>query len=417
MSRATLSRTRVAVRRQHGATTLLLVLGLVLLATLASAWSSRAVLIDLLTSQTRGQALQARSAAQAALATGQADVLDAFGQSVPQDPFADQALRAACPEELQGPRWQCARLAMKTGASMDDWQFQVMAARDLLSAPHVWQLRARSLSNTGQGQAWVRESLFAPVIAPAPADMPAAALLLNGCFSALAGSRWQICPSQSGGPICMGSTASAAVFSHFVPDVDGNGAVSAAERNACLAVGPHQLPGGGSVASTPEVVSRNPCNRATWRSVFGDNTPAQLKAWSDAQASSGLHVLSQPARSIYWVDSPADWTQSLGSPQAPVVLVFSHQACAVRCPRIAAGVQIHGTVFVDADCRDDRLQNWQAGTIDGLLAIEGGIQEASGNSLIRARAYARQAFNLHWPEGMDTRRIQRVAGSRREGPP
>ena len=79
-------------RQQQGAATLLLVIGLVLLATLASAWSSRAVLMDLLTSQTRHTGLQAAAAGQAALASAQADVLQAFEPSVPQDLFgnADQ---------------------------------------------------------------------------------------------------------------------------------------------------------------------------------------------------------------------------------------------------------------------------------------------------------------------------------------
>ena len=91
-------------KQQGGAATLLLVLGLVLLATLASAWSSRAVLMDQLTSQTRGQAQQARNASQAALATAQADVLRAFAQPGAEDLFADKTMSLACPADLQGPR-------------------------------------------------------------------------------------------------------------------------------------------------------------------------------------------------------------------------------------------------------------------------------------------------------------------------
>ena len=396
---------------------MLLVLGLVLLATLASAWSSRAVLMDLLTSQTRGAALQARSASDAALATAQADVLQAFAQPTAQDLFADPAQRMACPADLPGPRWQCARLPLSAGARLGDWSLAAWAGRDLVASPHVWRLHASARAVSGQGQALVRESLFAPVIAPAPNDTPASALLLNGCFSTAAGSRWQICPLTQGTPSCSGTSAAPAVHSHFVPDSDGNGLLSAPERSACLAFAADQLPGGGTLQSPATPVARTPCNRASWRSVLGQATAAQLKAWSDAQAANGLHALSQPARTVYWVDSPADWTQSLGSPQAPVLLVFSSQACATRCPRIASGVQIHGTVFVDAGCDDDKLRGWQAGTIDGLLAIEGGLPAASGQSLVRARDYARQAFALAWPPGMDTGQVQRVAGSHREGAP
>ena len=408
---------KAAHRHEQGATTLLLVLGLVVLASLASAWSSRAVLMDLLGSQTRGQVQQARSAAQAALATAQADVLHSFAQAPAQDLFADRTRSTPCPADLQGPRWQCARLPMAAGTEMNHWQLDAIAVRDLVTAPHVWQLRASSRADTDQGQAFVRESAFVPVIAPAPSETPGAALLLNGCFTAASGSAWQVCPLNSRAPACTGSTSAAAVYSHFIPDADGNGLISEAERQACLALTPAQLPGGGKLLGQTQATRPSPCTRASWRSVLGDMTPAQIKAWSDAQASQGLHPLSQPARSIYWVDSPADWTQSLGTPQAPVLLVFSRQACAVRCPRIAAGVQIHGTVFVDADCQDEKLHQWQAGTIDGLLAVEGGLSAVWGHSLIRARDYARQAFVLHWPEGMDPRQVQRIPGSHREGPP
>lgn len=396
---------------------MLLVLGLVLLATLASAWSSRAVLMDLLTSQTRGQALQAGSASHAALATAQADVLKAFGQASVQDLFADPAQHMACPVQLPGPRWQCARLPLAAGSRLGEWELAAWAGRDLVASPHVWLLQASARTVSGRGQALVRESLFAPVMAPAPSNAPASALLLNGCFSAAPGSHWQVCPLTDSMASCSAGASGPAVHSHFVPDSDGNGWISPSERSACLALTPANLPGGGTLQSPTTPVARAPCNRATWQSVLGSATAPQLKAWSDAQAANGLHALSQPTRTVYWVDSPADWTQNLGSPQAPVLLVFSSQACATRCPRIASGVQIHGTVFVDAGCDDNKLRGWQAGTIDGLLAIEGGLPAASGQSLVRARAYARQAFSLPWPTGMDPGQVQRVAGSHREGAP
>ena len=404
--------------RQLGAATLLLVLGLVLLGTLASAWSSRAVLTDLLSTQARSRSLQARGAAQAALAAAQADVLQAFALAPAGDGFTDPAHDAwPCAGGLQPPRWQCLHLPTASVTPLDDWQLEAWAARDLLASPHVWQLHASARPSSGPGQALVRESVFVPTVAPAPANTPAVALLLNGCYSESAGSRWQLCPLSASGQACAGSSRVPVVYSHFVPDSDGNGLLSADERNACLAIPPNSLPGGGTLASTESATGLSPCQHRVLRSVFGDTTPEQLKAWSSAQAGNGLHSLSQPARSIYWVDSPADWTQSLGSPEAPVLLVFSSLSCTQRCPRIASGVQIHGTVFADAGCDAEKLRNWQAGTIDGLLAIEGGLPAVSGNGLVRARAYARNAFDLHWPSGIDARRVQRVAGSHRAGAP
>lgn len=403
--------------QQRGAATLLLVMGLVVLATLASAWSSRAVLMDLLGTQARGQALQARYAAQAALATAQADLLQMQGASLAHHPFADPALRRPCPDGWPGPRWQCARLPLGAGPTLPGWDLQALAMRELISAPHVWQLQAWARAASGAGHAQARASLFVPVLAPAPAQVPAPALLVNGCWPAGASSRWQLCPAQDAAPACTGSSTSPVVQSLFVPDTDGNGQITPAEVATCLALPPQSLPGGGTVSAPAWPVGRSPCNRAAWRHVFGDIQPWQLQAWSQAQADNGLHPNSQPARTIYWVDSPSDWTLSVGSPQSPVLLVFSSQACAVRCPRIAAGVQVYGTVFLDAGCEDEKLRGWQAGTIDGLLAVEGGLPEAGGEGLIRARRDARQAFSLHWPAGIDARTMQRVAGSQREGSP
>lgn len=401
---------------QRGATSLLLVLGLVVLATLASGLASRAVLMDLLTAQARGQSLQAGHAAQAALAAAEADLLLAFGQMPPTDPLTNAPLRTPCPDGFTGPRWQCARLPLAAGSTWGPWRLEADAVRDLVAAPHVWQLHARAQRTPGQGQSGIRSTVIVPVLQPLPADTTQAAVVLNGCYSSSPGSQWQLCPTTSG-PSCGGGSTATVVWSHFVPDIDGNGMLSSAERGACLAVPLSSLPAGGVSRGPAALVDRTPCNRATWNSVLGDTTPEQLRAWSDAQAANGLHSLSQPARSIYWIDSPADWTQSLGSPQAPVLLIFSRQACAQRCPRLSSGVQIHGTVFLDAGCDDEKVRGWQAATIDGLLAVEAGLTMVTGSSLIRGQAYARQALDLSWPEGIDPRRVQRVNGSLRSGTP
>lgn len=402
---------------QRGAATLLMVLGLVLLATLASGLSSRAVLMDLLTTQSFGQSLHARHAAQAALATAEAQILQIFDSTAPPQTWPLSNPKVVCPAPWRSPRWQCATLPLSRQSTLGDWSLQAMLIRDLLDAPHVWQVQAQAKHASGRGQAVVNSSVFVPVLPPVPGNTPAPALLLNGCIRESTGHRWQLCPSSASAQACSGRSAATALFSHFVPDSNNDGTISVAERSACLALSEGSLPGGGSLVGPQRAVQRSPCNRATWRSVFGEVSEAQLQAWSQAQADHGLHALSQPARSIYWVDSTADWTQNLGRPEAPVLLVFSRLACAQRCPRIAPGVQIHGTVFVDAGCEDEKLRGWQAGTIDGLLAIEGGLTETTGSSMVRARGYARQAFSLHWPAGIDSRQVQRVAGSYHTGAP
>lgn len=404
-------------RTQQGTATLLLALTLLVLGTLASAWSSRAVLGDLLVSTARAQALQAHHAARAALATVQAGVLALFERSPALDPFADLAQQLTCPAPLVGPRWQCTHWPLPEGSMPKGWQAQAWMARDLLDSPHVWQLHALAREGSGRAQAQVQESLWVPALLPPAHDTPAAALLLNGCFGEASASAWRFCPAVASGVPCVGSSTAPAVLGFWANDSDKDGKLSVNERLACLPIGPAHLPGGGTVTGPDSPSARSPCSRAVWRSVFGDITPEQLRAWSEAQARNGLHGQSQPARSVYWIDSPADWTQTLGQPENPVLLVFSAQSCALRCPRIAAGVQIHGTVFVDAGCDDSKMRDWQAGTIDGLLAIEAGLPAPAGQGLVRARHYARSAFALHWPQGIDARQVQRAAGSHREGAP
>ena len=406
----------------RGAANWVLVAGLVLMASLASAWSLRAVWLELLGTQARGQAQQARWAAQAALASGQAVLQQALG-SEQAHTFLSATHAGPCPPthpEWPAPRWQCAQLsaaALGTQATLGEsptaWALQLLLARDVRDAPHIWQLLAQAqlagqtpeqTTPVGKGrstaQAQLREQVLVPVLAPAPADPVGAALWLNGCWRADTGSDWQICPQPVlGGSACAGASPWPAVYSLQVPDGDGDGQISATERSACLALGPAHLPAGGALLAAATVGARTPCSRAVWRSLFGDTREAQLQAWSDAQAHNGLHAGSVPSRSVYWIDSPADWGQSLGSPEAPVLLVFSAQACATRCPRLLAGVQIHGTIYLDTDCDDRKLQGWQGARIDGLLAVEGGLTSAGGWTRVRSQPYARAAWQLHWPDG------------------
>ncbi|MFM7026518.1 MAG: hypothetical protein ACKOWC_10735 [Limnohabitans sp.] len=400
---------------QQGAATLLLVLALVLLATLASTYSSRAILSDLLASQGMGRASQARLSTHAAMATAESALMQADASTPDRNPFARQT--RTCPADLQGAQWQCSSLPLPMPSGQNQWQWSATLARDLVDAPHVWQIRAQAVGVGSAGQAGLRESVFMPVLPPAPTNAPEAALILNGCASQAAGSLWQICPLSQNGQPCAGAAVGRAVHSHFVPDTDENGSISTSEREACMAFTPASLPSGGTLTGPQTPIRRNPCNRSAWRSVFGDITPAQLQAWSQAQAAQGLHTRSQPSRSIYWIDSSADWTEDLGSTQAPVLLVFSAQACTLRCPRIAPGVHIRGTVYVDAGCDDEKMRGWQASWVEGQVVIEAGLPQVTGNSRIWARPDASGAYALYWPEGMDASRVQRVPGSRSEDLP
>ena len=159
------------------------------------------------------------------------------------------------------------------------------------------------------------------------------------------------------------------------------------------------------------------CAPSPWSQVLGDLSADQLRAWSLAQERQGLHTLSQPPRTIYWIDSPAPWSQSLGTAQMPVLLVFSATACTPTCPAMVSGVHIHGTVVLDTQCQDARARGWRPALIDGQLVINSGWPDAPSTPQVVAQAYARKAYLLAWPQGMDARQVQGISGSWSEGTP
>jgi hypothetical protein len=176
-----------------------------------------------------------------------------------------------------------------------------------------------------------------------------------------------------------------------------------------------------ALASTAPVVlvtsNSKPCAQTPWQQLLGSVGPEHLRSWSQAQERQGLHATSQPPRSVYWVDSAAPWAQSVGTSHAPVLVVFSAAACTPRCPSMVSGVQIHGTVVLDTQCQDDKARAWQAGRIDGQLLINSAWPEASNADAVTAQPYARKAYQLPWPQGMDASQVQIVNGSWREGTP
>lgn len=398
-------------RAQTGAITLLVAIGLVILASLTSFYSARSTLMDQLASQNHAHASQARLAADAALASAQAAVPANASQI-----SALFAIRSPCPAGVSGPQWQCSAWTIAQHPALPQTQLSTTAVRDLVMSPHVLTLHASASSSANNSLAHARESLFVPTVAPAP-DLPApAALVLNGCVSESVGANLRVCPLVGTGNSCTGTAKGPAVLTHFVLDTNGNGSISSAEKNACLALKTTSLPGGGSKTGPSAAVARSPCNRAAWRSVLGDITDEQLQAWSAAQEANGLTAQTKPPRSVYWVDSPADWQLSVGTTDTPAVVVFSAKACAQRCPNIATSVRIVGSVLLDSGCNDEKIRGWQAGSIEGQLVVESGLPEWRSGTVL-AKPEGRDAYILNWPEGIDASQVQRINGSWSEGKP
>jgi hypothetical protein len=399
------TRSRRHPREPQGAITLMVATGLVILASLASFYSARSVLLDQLASRNHAQAAQVRLAADAALASAQTTLLsNASGLSTVL------LGGAPCPSGHTGPRWQCSQLNVPQHPAIPQAELSAIAVRDVVSAPHVLMLQAIARIQGQSSQAQVRESVFIPALLPAPPLAAPAAVVVNGCISEAVGSRLRLCPLVGEGKTCISSAKGPTVQTHFVWDTDRNGRISEAEKNACLALSPISLPGAGSLIGPADAVPRTPCNRAAWRSVLGNITDAQLQAWSDAQERNGLTALTTPARTVYWVDSPSEWPLSVGSAEQPALLVFSAKACAQRCPSIHESVRVIGSVMLDSACNDEKMRGWRAGTIEGQLVVESGLPEWQLGTVL-ARPDGRNAYLLHWPPGMDASQVQRVNGS------
>jgi hypothetical protein len=159
------------------------------------------------------------------------------------------------------------------------------------------------------------------------------------------------------------------------------------------------------------------CDTSAWQNVFGQLSPLRVQTLSSLQMANGLSALSQPARTVYWIDSPQRWTQSLGTSASPVVVVFSAAACALLCPSLASGTQVVGTVFFQSQCQASKMRNWQGGAIAGQLGVESSLEPAlkqalrNGQSGLTSTTNAHAAFIFEWPAGIQAARVQRVAGT------
>jgi len=398
-------------RRPRGAITLLVAIGLVTLAGLTSLFSARSVLVDQLASRNHAYAVQARLAADAALAAAQAMIA---GSGNPVEAFFTTP--SACPAGVAGAQWQCSDLPVSTHPAMPQAHLSATIARDLVRSPHVVRVYAGASISAHQSRAQVQESLFVPVMPPAPGLAAPAALVLNGCLSEAMGANLRVCPLTRQGDVCNGTAIAPAVLTHHAVDTNLDGRVSPAESMDCLALKPASLSASGDLIGPGTPAARSPCTRAAWRSVLGDIRNEHLQAWSRAQESIGLTARTSPPRTIYWIDSPADWHQSVGTAAHPVLLVFSALACGQRCPSMGAGVRIVGSVLVESGCNDEKMRGWQGGTIEGQLVVESGLLEWRSGAVL-ARPEGRNAYTLHWPEGMDASRLQRIQGSWSEGTP
>jgi len=390
---------------------------LVLLASMVGLFTARAVWTERLASNHSVWNVQAQYTAEAALETALA-MLEA-PLSEPAPTFWNSHEASQCATGFTGLQWQCRGLSLDSAWDTRGHSVQVHVMRDVVLAPHVAVVLAEARHTANHAAAQVQQSLYMPTIAPIGVANKAAALLTQGCVSEATSGSTRFCAPNATQGSCSGSgqNVGTAIHSLFAPDTNGDGLISDAEQQACLNVSASSLQGGTLVTPTTALPTPNPvnCSTAVWSSVFGATTPAQIQALSQAQALKGLSASTSPTRTVYWIDSPNEWTQSLGSASAPVLLVFSATACASQCPRISPSTKIVGTVFLDTQCQDARAALWHSGTVTGQVALASGLPSLQAGSQLNWLANHRQAFDWPWPSGTDAQRVQRVRGSWKSG--
>lgn len=401
----------------RGAITLLMVTLLVLLASMVGLFTARSLLSERLSANNGVWAAQAQQAAEAALETALAQIEQSFNTT--PNTFWSTHDPQQCLSAYSGMEWQCRSLQLDAGWDTQGHTLLVRVMRDVVHAPHVALVHAQAKHAGNHSSGQVQQSVYLPTAGPIGEANKATPLLTQGCVSEAVAGSTRFCAADANQNGCSGTgqAIGTAIQSLYVPDLDGNGAISTAEQQACLKVNASSLQGGALATPATALPAPNPaaCDTAVWTSVFGQTTPAQIQAISQAQVLKGLSSQTQPARTVYWIDSPAEWSQSVGTPSAPVVLVFSASACASQCPRISPSSQIVGTVYLDTQCQDSRAAQWHSGSVSGQVALPSGLPNLQSGSQFLWLANHRQAFDWPWPVNIDATRVQRVRGSWKSG--
>lgn len=404
--------------RQKGSATLFVSVMLVVLVSLSSVYALRSILFEQKDSGNHYWATQAHEAAQSGIEHAVAWLDQAYAGGVPASfngPVWDAATAAQCPAGYTGAQWQCLTLNTTAGlsASTDviaQHTLDVRLLRDI-TRPNLALILSTAQHTTNQSNASAQQVVYIPFgqggATPAP-------LIVNGCIAGTTGTP-DICPDQGSGAPCPSQstpgTAGTSILNLWLRDMNNDGVVNDADRAACLSTGHLDLHGGGMVSPAVPAAPA-PCNsNATWATVFGDISKTLVQDWSNQQATAGLTQSTTPKRTVYWIDSPAPFHNSLGSAEEPAIVVFSSAACTPNCPAINGGPRIYGTVYLDTGCDASRANGWGGGTVYGTVAFESGMSNLNSNTELFYNARAGGAQPPPLPPGADPARVQRLAGS------
>lgn len=405
-------------RHQKGSATLFVSVMLVVLVTLSSVYALRSVLFEQKDSSNHYWATQTHEVAQSGIEHAIAWLDMSYVDGVPttfNGPIWDAANAAQCPAGFTGAQWQCLSLDTSTGLdpASDVIAQHTLAVRLLrdITRPNLALVHATASHTANRTQVVAQQVVYIPF---GQGGGPQPPLVVNGCIAGSTGTP-QICPDQGPGSPCpvlpAPGTPGTSIKNLYLRDLNNDGTVTEAEKATCLSTGHMDLHGGGVTAPAAPAASSS-CNpQAAWTTVFGSVTKDMVMQWSTAQANAGLSQSTTPKRTVYWIDSPAPFHDSLGSPTEPVTLVFSSAACTPDCPAINGGPQIYGTVYLDTACDASRANGWGGGTVHGTVAIDSGMDNLNANTQLFYAGNTGGSQPALLPPGADPAKVQRLAGS------
>lgn len=344
--------------RQRGMATLFMTLAALFLITIATLFAKKTAVFELLTSANQYRHTQALSAAQGGLDFGLA-WLGTNGNpngspyNIPVGGAG--AVWVADPSRLTEPspfnERNSSSVAVQT-VGTPAYTVTVTLWRDS-TRPRLVEVVSVA---TGEATATVRQVVDVNALGFANTTLPSA--VVKGCIGSITGT-----PSING-PILMdnGATAPATCFDQGHFTVTDTPTFSA-----------FPLPG----ATTPTAEG------GAWEMLFGTMSRADMLQLSRAQPG------GQVGGPIYYytnadaaTTAPNNWTSSLGTETAPVVLLFDSPTLD-NCPKVTGGVTIYGVVY----CRIGLdMQGWGSTVIYGTLATDTNITKYTANAVLNPLA-------------------------------
>ena len=340
------------LRRQRGIATLFMTLAALFLITIATLFAKKTAVFELLNSANQYRYTQALAAAQGGLDFAMAWLGTNGNPNASPYTLPAGGAGAVWVADASRPPFNERNSTSITLAPLGSPSYVVTVVlwrHD--TRPRLVEIVATA---AGEASATVRQMVDVNALGFFTPSLPS--LVVKGCVSNVTGT-----PSISG-PMLLdnGAIPAATCFDqgHFTTTDPAT-------------FGPFPLPSG----SAPSAAG------GAWQMLFGDLGRGDMLQLANAQPG------GQTGGPIYYfsntpgypsTDAPNNWTQSLGTDTAPVILIFDSPTMD-NCPKVTGGTIIYGIVY----CRIGLdMQGWGGTHIYGTLATDTNVTKFTANAVL-----------------------------------